>query len=388
MPVRVTFVITHLTIGGAEIMLLELLSHLDRSRFQPTVVSLIGMAEVGPRIAELGIPVHTLGMRPGVPSPVLFWRLVRLLKQLKPDVVSTWMYHADLLGGVAARLADCPNVIWGLHHSDLSRTGVKRSTRLVIQSCALLSGMVPARIISCSIRAKEVHEAAGYRAGKIQVIPNGLDLSRFAPDPSARASVREELGLAPSTPLVGLVARFDPLKNHVGFIEAAVKVLRQIPEAHFLLAGTGVDAENEILQSAIARYAVEDHFHLLGRRDDVPRLMAALDVLASASFGEAFPIVLGEAMACCIPCVVTDVGDSAEIVADTGRTIAPCDMDGLARELVAVLRLPAAERAALGERARARVAANYEIGHVARLYQAVFDEVATGDRSRNARCAA
>lgn len=381
MPVKIVFVITHLTADGAEIMLLELLKHLDRKRYEPTVVSLIGMAEIGPRIARLGIPVHALGMRQGVPSPRLFWRLKQLLTQLQPDIVDTWMYHSDLLGGVAARLAGCRNVIWGLHNTDLSRTGSKLSTRLVVRACALLSGVVPTRILSCSVRGKQVHEAIGYQAGKIQIIPNGLDLTRFVPDPAARDSVREELGVPSQAPLVGVLARYHAQKNHLGLIEAAAKVSAQLPEVHFLLAGSGVDRNNAVLESAIRKHGLESRMHLLGRRDDVPRLMASLDVLASASgFGEAFPMVLGEAMSCGVPCVVTDVGDSAEIVSDTGRAVAPGDMDGLARELVGVLKLPAAQRATLSERARARVAGNYEIGHVTRMYQAVFDEVAPAGR--------
>lgn len=376
MPLSVTFVITNLATGGAEIMLLKLLSRLDRRRFRPSVISLMGMGEIGPRIVDLDIPVHTVGLRPGAPNPLRLRRLVRLLRQLEPDVVDTWMYHADLLGGVAARIAGCRRVVWGLHNTDLSRSGSKRSTRLVVRVCALLSGAVPAAILSCSVRAREVHERLGYQAEKFHVIPNGYDIEQFNVDPAARASVRAELGLAPDAPLVGLVARYHPQKNHLGFVQAAALVLQQLPQVHFLLAGAGVDRANAALMSAVDQHGIAGHMHLLGRRDDVPRLMAALDVLvSSSSFGEAFPIVLGEAMASCVPCVTTDVGDSAEIVGDTGRVVAPGDMTSLARELVALLQLPATERAALGQRARERIAARYEIGHVVGLYEAFFDDL-------------
>lgn len=385
MAVKVVFIITNLATGGAEVMLHNLLSKLDRSRFQPAVVSLMGKDAVGPRIEALGVPVHALGMSPAAPNPWLLVRLTRLLRQLAPDLVDTWMYHADLLGGVAARLAGCRRVTWGLHHTNLSKEGNKRSTLWVVKACALLSGVVPAGILSCSVRAKEVHKEIGYPAEKIHVIPNGYDLERFVPDRTTRASVRNELGLAPATPLVGLVARFDPQKNHLGFVQAAAMVAEQLPEVHFVLAGSRVDSDNTALRAEIMKHGMQGHMHLLGRRDDVPRLMAALDILvSSSSFGEAFPIVLGEAMACCVPCVTTDVGDSAEIVGDTGRVVAPGDMAGLARELVAVLRLPEAERIALGERARARVAANYEIGHVTRLYEAYFERVLADERQGSA----
>jgi glycosyltransferase involved in cell wall biosynthesis len=212
--VKISFIITHLAAGGAETMLLKLLQQLDRGRFAPTVISLVGLGVIGPRIQALGIPVHALGMaRGGVPNPMTVLRLARLLRQLQPDVVHTWMYHADLLGGLAARLTGCKRVIWCIRHSNLSKDVNKRSTLWVVKACALLSRQVPAQIISCSQRAKEVHAEAGYAADKLHVIPNGFDLGRFVPDAVARASVRAELGLALDTPLVGLIARFDSQKK-------------------------------------------------------------------------------------------------------------------------------------------------------------------------------
>lgn len=376
---NVTFIITNLATGGAEMMLHKLLQNIDRSRFQPTVISLMGKGEIGPRIEALGIPVHALGMHRDTPNPLALLRLARLLRRLQPDVVHTWMYHADLLGGLAARLAGCRRVAWCLRHSNLSPTENKRSTLAVVRLCAWLSGWLPVQIVSCSVRARQVHAAVGYADDKIHVIPNGFDLGRFAPDAAARASVRAELGLPPDAPLVGVVARYDVQKNHPGFVQAAAQVLQQLPQVHFALAGTGVDAGNAALQAAIAAHpGLAEHMHLLGRRDDVPRLMAAFDVLASPSHGEAFPNVLGEAMACGVPCVVTAAGDSAEIVGSTGRVVAVGDMAGLAHELVAVLRLSVDERAALGRLARERVQIEYEIGHVTRLYEAVYERVAAG----------
>lgn len=376
---NIVLIITNLATGGAETMLLKLLQQIDRSRFTPTVISLIGLGEVGPKIQALNIPVHSLNMSRGVPNPLVVLRLAKLLRQLQPDVVHTWMYHADLLGGLAARLAGFRKVIWCIRHSNLSKTENKRSTLWVVKACALLSHRVPVQIISCSQRAKEVHAAVGYAADKLHVIPNGFDLSHFVPDVAARASVRAELGLAADVSLVGLIARFDSQKNHCGFVEAAAQVHAQMPDVHFVLAGTGVDAANIALNSAIAVKGLQARMHLLGRREDVPRLMASLDVLASSSHGEAFPNVLGEAMACGVPCVVTDVGDSAEIVGDTGCVVAAGDMVGLARGLVDVLSYPPEQKTVLGEQARVRVAARYEIGHVARLYEAFYERVARGD---------
>lgn len=365
-------------------MLLKLLQHLDRDRFQPTVISLMGLGEVGPRIAALGIPVHSMNMSLRVPNPLKVVMLAWLLRHLKPDLVQTWMYHADLLGGLAARMAGCRKIIWCLRQSNLSKAVNKRSTLWVIRACALVSHWLPGQILSCSKRAKAVHASHGYKHEKIHVIPNGFELDRFQPDASARRSVRAELGLAADEMLVGLIARYDLQKNHLGFVQAAALLHAEMPHVHFALAGAGVDIQNITLQSAIAECGLTGHMHLLGRRDDVPRLMASLDVLASSSHGEAFPNVLGEAMACNVTCVVTNVGDSAEVVGETGRVVPEADMSGLARELMDVLQLPLGERMALGKQARARVAAEYEIGHVVMLYQAFYERVLAENNQRNA----
>jgi glycosyltransferase involved in cell wall biosynthesis len=373
---RIVFITTTLSIGGAEMMLLKLLQHLDRQRFEPAVISLRTKGEVGPRIEALGIPVLALGMDPGLPNPIKLLALVQHLRQIRPHRVQTWMYHADLLGGVAARLAACKHVIWGLRNSNLDAKLTKRSTLWVVRACAALSPWLPHRILSCSARAMAVHVEIGYRANKLQVIPNGFDLGRFQPDDAARQSVRTELGLAAETPLVGLIARYDVQKNHSGFIEAAALIHQQLPMVHFLLAGEGIDGSNAALNETIKARGLASCIHLLGRRDDMPRLMVALDVLASSSYGEAFPNVLGEAMACRVPCVVTDVGDSAEIVGDSGRVVPSGDMAGLARHIVELLSLPPEQKLALGSQARARVEANYEIAQVARRYMDFYERVA------------
>jgi glycosyltransferase involved in cell wall biosynthesis len=177
---------------------------------------------------------------------------------------------------------------------------------------------------------------------------------------------------------VGVVARNDPQKNHLGFVQAAAAVHAAMPQCHFVLAGQGIDHTHAALMQAIAQAGLQRHVHLLGRRDDVPRLMAALDVLASPSHGEAFPNVLGEAMACGVPCVVTDVGDSAEVVGDTGRVVAAANMADMARQLLAVLRMPDEQRQALGARARARVQERYELGDVTRRYEDFYNRLLLG----------
>lgn len=379
---RIVFIITGLSTGGAEMMLFKVLERLDRQRFAPHVISLTTLGELAPRIAALGIPIEAMGMKPGLPSPAGFFRLVRRIKHLNPDVVHTWMYHADLLGGLAARLAGISAIGWCIRNSNLDKGKTKFSTRAVVGLCAFISKWVPLRILSCSEQARQVHVACGYAAEKMVLVPNGFDLTRFKPDNDARLQIRDELGITDQTPLVGLIGRFDPQKNHGGFFEAAGVLHRHMPHVHFVLAGQGIDMGNAALMQAMTQAGVLANTHLLGLRNDMPALMAALDVLASSSYGEAFPNVLGEAMACGVPCVVTDVGDSAYIVGDTGRVVSPGDMTGLAATLENLLALPLTKKSDLGERARARVAKHFEIGSVVRQYEEYYDDLFTLGQKR------
>jgi glycosyltransferase involved in cell wall biosynthesis len=301
------------------------------------------------------------------------------LRALAPDVVSTWMYHADLLGGVASRLAGVRGVGWSIRNSDLDATHTKLSTRLVVSACASVSRWIPARILCCSVVARHVHVGCGYAADKMVVIPNGFDLARFAPNADARAAVRLELGIPADAPLVGVVGRFDPQKDHAGFFRSAAILRRHMPSVRFLLAGKDMDHANAELVSAMDKAGARDASHLLGLRSDMPALMASLDVLVSSSaYGEAFPNVVGEAMACAVPCVVTDVGDCAYIVGDTGITVPPGDNAALAAAMQTLLALSRQERAVIGDRARARVAENFDITQVVHQYERFFDDLDAG----------
>jgi len=371
---KVLHIITDLDVGGAERMLVALIGPLAEAGFDSTVLSLMWGGALAEVLRQQGVAVHELGMRPGLPRPAEFPRLVRMIRDLQPDLVQTWMYHADLLGGAAARLAGKMPVVWGLHNTDLDPRRTKRSTRWVVRACATLSHRLPTKIVSCSDAGIGIHVDQGYAKDRIISIPNGFDTTALRSDAVDGPAVRGELGLAEDAVLVGQVARFDPQKDHRNFVQAAGLVVEQRPDIHFALVGKGCERDNAALADWIAATGAAERFHLLGLRSDVHRLLAALDLaVLSSAFGEAFPLVVGEAMCCGVPCVATDVGDSARIIGDTGRIVAARDPVALAGAMLELLELTAAERQALGTAARSRILAEFSLPAVAARYAALYE---------------
>lgn len=376
MSISLVCVITSLGFGGAESMLYKLMCRIDRRRFAPRVISLIELGATGHKIQALGIPTISLKMRPGSPNPAAVWRLAHELRRQRPDVISTWLYHADLIGGLAAKMVGNIPVVWGIRHCDHSREGNPWLTLQTVKVCARLSRRVPARIICNSEAAWNAHAAVGYATDRMVVIRNGLDLNVFKPDSDARRSVREELGLPPQAVLIGLSGRFHPHKDHHNFFKAATMLSRSRPNVHYLLCGYGVTWNNGPLTQLIAEAGLADRCHLLGARDDTPRLMAALDILVSSSFGESFPNVVGEAMSCGVPCVATDVGDSAFLVGATGTIVPPKNPAALSLAMRELVDRGADGRSRLGFEARRRITEHFDLSAVVERYQDLFEELA------------
>jgi len=371
--VRILHVITGLDLGGAETVLYRLVTA-QASEAEHVVVSLTGEGAYGARLRQQGIAVHALQFPRGWLTLRGLHRLWRLILALRPDAIQTWLYHADLIGGLAGRLAGVRAVCWGIRNSNLSRETSSRHTRLTAHICAWMSAWLPAAIVSCSDRAALVHQHLGYRKQKFTVIHNGYDLSRFSPQPRVRETLRAEWGVSPGMQLLGTAARWDPQKDHANLLSALALLARAGKDFRCVLAGAGMDGANEDLVRLVSENGLEDKVMLLGLRDDIPAIMNALDLhVLSSSYGEAFPNVVAEAMACGTPCVVTDVGDAAAIVGGTGWVAPPDDAASLARivgKALEVLQTP--RREMLSQACRQRVAERFGIERMVAAYKAVW----------------
>jgi glycosyltransferase involved in cell wall biosynthesis len=374
--VKILHVITNLTLGGAEGVLYRLISA-SPPNIEHVVVSMVGGGYFGPRLRTAGVHVHTLDMPGGRLTIRGVLKLRRLIVNTRPDVVQTWMYHADLVGGLVARWAGVQSVVWGIRNSTLDPDQSSLSARVAARICAFLSNWIPAAIACCSGQAASVHQAIGYCAEKFTVIPNGYDLSRFMPDPEAGKRLRLEWGIQPDQALIGMVARWDRQKDHDNLLRALAQFKDHGAMFRCALVGTGMDRNNAILVSKIDQLGLTDRVILAGRRDDIPAVMNALDLhVLSSAYGEAFPNVVAEAMACGTPCVVTDVGDAALIVGPAGWVVPPQDAEALARGIQQSLAAVGAKGAAvLGQNCRARIEENFGLEKMVAAYVRLWEHV-------------
>jgi glycosyltransferase involved in cell wall biosynthesis len=353
--------ITGLDVGGAELALYRLLSGLSEAERQShRVVSLIAPGEVGQMIAALGVKVDTLGLGRGRLSLGAVFRLRKMLAGQKA-LVHGWMYHADLLATLAAPRRH----IWSIHNGLDGLASEKPLTRLIIRWLARLS-FLPRKIVYVGTRTAFQHERIGYRREKTTIIPHGFDISQYQPDAAAKLRLREELGLSSATKIIGLLGRWDWSKDIPTFLAALAKV----PEVHAVLAGNRMDGNNPELTELVERHGVRERVHLLGYRRDVPALLPGFDLLCMCSKTEAGPMVVGEAMACGVPCVVTDVGDAAHMTEETGWVVEKENPVALAAALRAALVVP--DLPERGARARARIEAQFTAEATVSAYQRLY----------------
>ena len=364
---RIVHIITGLGNGGAEMMLYKLLKYSDKNKYDFQVISMMNEGIMGEKIKNLNIPVYTLNMKRGIPSFKAILKTIKICKNA--DIIQTWMYHADLLGFIIAKILK-KRIIWGIRRSNLEKDKNKKSTLLIAKINAFLSKWVDL-VISCSIVAKENHIKYGYTLQNIKVIPNGFELEKFRYIGNAKSKLTEEFPIIKDKLIFSLVARYEILKDHKTCLEA-MRIIKEEFSKNFilLLCGTNINPKNKELMNLIIKNKLENNILLLDRREDIPIIMSATDIYISSSSGEGFPNVIGEAMACETPCVVTDVGDSAYMVGDTGRIVERQNPQKLANEIINFIK--SGEYVKNKKKCRERIINNFKIDKIAKKHEEIY----------------
>lgn len=360
---KIMHISTSLLDGGAEATLFRLVKH--EKNHQHLVVSMMGLGKYGEKLRDMGIEVYCLDMPRGRLTFQGLKQLWKILNHQQPDVVQTWMYHANLIGGILARCSGVSNIIWGIRQSNFSFSKTKLLTQIVIGLSAFFSYLIPSKIVCCAQVAMTAHYQIGFNKSPFVFIPNGYDFATLSFTQEPSHYLHDEGLISSPLPLLGMVARFDPQKDHNNLLTALALLKTNRIDFHCALIGSEMDANNIQLNAWINERNLQDHVTLLGPREDIANIMQALDIhILSSAYGEAFPNALAEAMACGTPCVATDIGDSSLIVGDSGWIIPPSDSATLANAIKDALIMKAnmpdlwqARRAA----AHARIVNNFSI---------------------------
>lgn len=366
--------ITGLGVGGAETMLAKLLAATSRSRFTSTVVSMTGAGPLARTIQDSGILVHSLGLKRGIPTPGALPALFKLIRDFRPDILQTWMYHADVLGVLAARAAGVRVLVWNIRCSDLDFPNTGLSLRSVFAAHGFLSRFTSAAIANSSA-GMSFHQRHGHHPPRWEQIPNGFDLDRFRADEGLRTRGRVELGLSRDAIAIGMVARFDQFKDHTTFLAAAKLLRDRQPKSVFVLAGKGMTKDNGEITRQVEEAGLGSRVLLLGEHGDPSRLFPCLDIATLCSHTEGFPNAVGEAMSCELPCVATDVGDSALIIGACGRLVPPRNPEAVAESWLDLIALGEAGRKRLGAAARARIEERYSLPRIVAAYEALYTDL-------------
>jgi glycosyltransferase involved in cell wall biosynthesis len=375
---KILHIITGLDRGGAETVLARLILHMDFKRFTSVVVSLGDEGAYGADLSVAGVPLYTLGKKRGRLSVGALLRLRGILREEKPRLVQCWLYRADFAGLLVRPCSQGVPLVWNLRGSSKGVAEYSRQVGGTQRILAAFSGL-PAAVIVNSEAGRIFHESIGFRPRRWEEIPNGFDTLSFRPNPERRALWRQRLGIADASPLIGMVARVEKMKDHATFLAAALRIKTARPDAHFLLIGQGTD------KLAIPP-GLAGSLHALGERKDVEQILPALDLLLlSSAFGEGFPNSVGEAMACGVPAVATSVGDAAMLIAGTGSAVPPRDPGALASAALSILGRNAASRAQLGEAARKRIVDHFGLKAMVERYERVYGAIAEGPASRARR---
>ena len=359
--IRIALLIRKLEPGGAERQLVALANGIDRRHFEPTILTFYP-SDGSAAILGTGDAAITDLNKKGRWDLVEFEvRLVRTLRAIRPDIVHAFQGPPNLLALLAKPFVPDLRVVWGERASDMDLSQYDYSRRLTFALNRRVARYADL-IVSNSEAGRAHARGHGFPADKLRVIPNGIDTDRFRPDPTAGAAIRREWNVAPDEPLIGLVARLDPKKDHANFLKAAALLKREKPNVKFVCVGGGTAERTTDLHARAGSLGIADRLVWVGERQDMPAVYNALDInTLSSAFGEGFPNTVGEAMAVGIPCVVTDTGDCRRIVEESGVVAPRSDPDAIAEGWRKLLALDDSQRSTLGKSCQDRIVSQYSL---------------------------
>ena len=370
---KVTHIITSLGDGGAEHTLFKICKYDINNKH--VVISLKGPEKYFLLLKKLGIKVYCLNLK--FYSIYKFFLLIKLLRSLKPDIVQTWLVHADFIGGIAAKLVGIKNIIWNIRYSNFEIRKSKLTTILIIKLLAKLSFLIPQLIVIVSKKAKKIYEAEGYDKKKLKFIPNGYDLSFLKPRKFQKKIFKKKTKIKKQIPLIGNVARYDPKKDHLNLLNAISLIRANNMNFFCILVGSNIHNNNIRLVSEIKRLKLSKYIKLLGQNDNILQVMNGIDIyVQSSSYGEGFPNVVAESMACGTPCIVTDVGDASFIVGKTGWVVPPNSPNKLAQAIEkALYEIGTKKWNKRCNKARLRMRHNFDISKMLKSYNKLWYQV-------------
>jgi glycosyltransferase involved in cell wall biosynthesis len=368
-------IITGLNDGGAEACLYRLCTN-DKSN-KHIVISLLDQGKYGSLLLDKHIKTHFLNLKLNLSAIISIFRLCYYLNKYNPDVIQSWMYHADFFSTLVSLILGKNNIVWGIRHSSLMPGKSKVSTIWISWLLARMSHIFSKKIISCAFNAIDVHKNLGYDSTKMVCIPNGYDLSNFQYIEGRLNKFLKKLNLNTALPILGSVGRYDPQKDHSNLLRALSIIRRNGVEFYCLLIGQGLDQGNTRIIAEIEKLELDKSVLLLGSISNIPEVMSALDLhISSSSFGEAFPNVVAESMACSTPCIVTNVGDAPLIVGDTGWVVPPCNSESLANVIaVAIEEMNSDRWEERRTRSRSRIEKNFSISHMVANFHKVWKKI-------------
>ena len=358
---EVVFLARSLERGGAERQLVTLARALS-GRGQPVAVVLFyGGGPLEQELAGSGVRLISLDKHGRWDMAGFGWRLIRTLRSFRGATIHGYLTVPNLLLALAKPFLRGSRVVWGLRASDMDMSRYDWLAGVTARLECLASNRADI-IIANSTAGKRHAIERGFPGQKITVVPNGIDTKTFRPDHDARNRVRSEWSVTADQILVGLAARLDPMKDHQTFLNAAAIAWQQNPHLRFALIGDGPRDYRESLRAMSRTLGIADRVIWTGMRDDMSAAYNALDIFCSASaWGEGFSNSIAEAMACGVPCVATDVGDSAMIVGAAGRIVPPRNPSALADAMLALAGMEEAERKRLGAQARQRIESEFSV---------------------------